>query len=585
MNIFSKVRKDLIGILETFKQKGVIPQESSFDAVTAEPPRDPSHGDISTNAAMVLAKAAGKNPRELGQLIADAIKLLDYINDVSVAGPGFINMRLDNEVWQQAVNDILKSGISYGNSSLGSGKKINVEYVSANPTGPMHIGHSRGAVVGDALALLLQKAGFDVTKEYYINDAGTQIEKLVQSAYLRYREALGENIGEIPKGFYPGEYLRGVGNALKARHGDKLLYMTEEHWFPVVREHTVNAMMVLIRDDLEALGVMHDVFSSEYALHQANKLEKALQTLKKKGLIYRGVLEPPKGKAPDDWEPREQTLFRSSEYGDDVDRPLQKSDGSWTYFASDIAYHLDKLERGYNAMILVLGADHGGYVKRMKAMVSALSGGKAEIEVHICQLVNYLQHGKPAKMSKRAGTFVTVGDVIEAVGKDIIRFIMLTRKSDAVLDFDLEKVTEQSKDNPVFYVQYAHARAKSVLRNAKEEIPVMEIDSLKNLPNNLLSQLNDPAELALIKVMAQWPRIVESAALSQEPHRIAFYLQEVAAAFHGLWNKGKEHDNLRFIVPGNEELTKTRLALVRALSLVVASGLNVLGVSPVEELH
>lgn len=585
MNIFNKVRQDLLEILEGLVAKGVLPKGVSFDAVTAEPPRDPSHGDIATNAAMVLAKAAGKNPRELGQTIAEALKTLEDVTEVSIAGPGFINMRLENRVWQQAINDILKAGLAYGSSTLGKKKKINVEYVSANPTGPMHIGHARGAVVGDALALLLQKSGFDVTKEYYINDAGTQIDKLVQSAYLRYREATGENIGEIPKGFYPGEYLKGVGNALKAQHGNKLLSMTEEQWFPLVRQHTVNAMMVLIRDDLEALGVIHDIFSSEYALHQANKLEEAMQLLKKKGLIYRGVLEPPKGKTPDDWEPREQTLFRASDYGDDVDRPLQKSDGSWTYFASDIAYHMDKIRRGFYAMILVLGADHGGYIKRMKAMVNALSEGKAEIEVHICQLVNFLQHGKPAKMSKRAGTFVTVGDVIEAVGKDIVRFIMLTRKSDAVLDFDLEKVKEQSKDNPVFYVQYAHARAKSVLRNAKEELPELDMASLKTLHEKFLSQLHDPAELALMKTMAQWPRIVESAAIAQEPHRIAFYLQDVAAAFHGLWNKGKEHDNLRFIVPDDESLTKARLALVKALSVVIASGLNVLGVTPVEELH
>lgn len=585
MNIFNKVRQDIIEKLHELRHEGELPHEVCFDAVTAEPPREASHGDIATNAAMVLAKPAQKNPRKLAEDIVKKLHTLTYISEVSIAGPGFINIRLDQEIWQQAILDVLANGTSYGDSAIGIGENINIEYVSANPTGPMHIGHSRGAVFGDALATLMQKAGYHVTKEYYINDAGTQVEVLARSAFLRYREALGESIGEIPKGLYPGEYLKGVGQSLKDTYGDSLLYMAEAEWIALVRDYAVSAMMLFIREDLEALGIRHDVFSSEMALHNAHKQEEVLKLLDTKGLLYRGILEPPKGKTPEDWEPREQTLFRATDFGDDVDRALQKSDGSWTYFASDIAYHLDKYQRGFKKMTLILGADHGGYVKRMKAAVAAVSDKQAEIEVKLCQMVNFLQNGQPAKMSKRAGTFITARDVIDAVGKDIVRFIMLTRRNDMVLDFDLEKVKEQSKDNPVFYVQYAHARIHSVLRNASETFAEPSITLLQHIDIKPLDQLQDPAEITLIKVLALWPRIVESAALAQEPHRVAFYLQELAGAFHALWNRGKEDTSLRFIIPDNRELTLARLALIRAVSLVIASGLGVLGVEPVEEMH
>ena len=584
MNIFNTIQKDLEEILNGLVLEAFLPADLSFKSITVEPPRDPSHGDAATNAAMVLAKPARKNPREIAQAIADKFKDYPYVTSAELAGPGFINLRLNNDIWQQAIMDVLHEGIAYGNSTMGQGEKVNIEYVSANPTGPMHIGHARGAVVGDAIARVMQKAGFDVVKEYYVNDAGSQVDVLARSSFLRYRESLGEDIGDIPEGYYPGDYLKGVGNALKSQYGDALLSKPESEWLPLVRDHAVNAMMLLIRDDLGGLGVVHDVFTSEYKLHEENKLEEGLSVLEGKGLMYRGILEPPKGKKPEDWEPREQTLFRSTDFGDDVDRPLQKSDGSWTYFASDIAYHLDKIHRGFHKMTLILGADHGGYVKRMKAMVAAISDDQAEIDIKLSQLVNFLQNGKPAKMSKRAGTYVTVRDVIDAVGKDIIRFIMLTRRSDMVLDFDLEKVREQSKDNPVFYVQYAHARAKSVLRNAEKE--GIKVDGMFESVNlNMLKKLDDPDELQLMKLMAQWPRMLENAATHHEPHRIAFYLQELAGAFHALWNKGKEHVTLRFIIVDDKELTLARLALVKSLALVIASGLNVLGVEPVEEMH
>lgn len=580
MNIFNKIRQDLITKLDELKQEGEIPQDASFDAITAEPPRDVAHGDVATNAAMVLAKPSGKNPRALAESIVKKLQDIPHVTEVSIAGPGFINLRLDAQLWRQAVSDVLALCIAYGDAQIGQGEKVNIEYVSANPTGPMHIGHTRGAVFGDALANLLQKVGYEVIKEYYINDAGSQVEVLARSAFLRYREALGDAIGEIPQGLYPGEYLKSVGVSLKEKYGDTLLTMPETEWMPIVKDYAIGAMMLFIREDLAALGIKHDVFSSEMALHTSQKHAEVLKLLESKGVLYRGILEPPKGKTPEDWEPREQTLFRATDFGDDVDRALQKSDGSWTYFASDIAYHLDKVQRGFKKMTLILGADHSGYVKRMKAAVAAVSDKQADIEVKLCQLVNFLENGQPVKMSKRAGTFVTARDVIDAVGKDIIRFIMLTRRNDMVLDFDLEKVKEQSKDNPVFYVQYAHARAHSVLRNAREELP-----ENVNIETASLSRLQDVSELALIKAIALWPRVVECAALAQEPHRIAFYLQDLAASFHALWNKGKEDANLRFIITGDRELTLARLALVKALALTIASGLTVLGVEPLEEMH
>lgn len=583
MNIFRQLQEKIIEILQQLVQEGALPEGLSFDAVTAEPPRESSHGDVATNAAMVLAKKAGKNPRQLAEVIAKKLEELDEVALVEIAGPGFINMRLKSDIWYQVLAAIRQAGTGYGNSEIGKGVKVNVEYVSANPTGPMHIGHARGAVYGDALALLLLKAGFDVTKEYYINDAGSQIITLARSAYLRYREAMGQDIGAIPPGLYPGEYLKVVGESLAQEYEGELLSMEEEEWLDIVRPFAVETMLALIKKDLGDLGIVHDVFVSEYKLQKEGKIQQALKLLEDKGLLYRGVLEPPKGKAPEDWEPREQTLFKATEFGDDVDRPLQKSDGSYTYFAADIAYHLDKIQRGYKRLVLVLGADHGGYVKRLRAAVQALSGGTVELDAKISQLVNFLEDGVPMKMSKRKGTFTTVRDVIEEVGKEVIRFIMLTRKNDAVLDFDLKLVKEQSKDNPVFYVQYAHARAKSVLRNALAEVPeAVELSGKADL--KILKRLDTPEELELIRFMAAWPRYVEAAALANEPHRIAFYLQELAALFHALWNKGKDNAILRFIVREDVELTAARLAMLDAMTDVIASGLFVFAIEPLREM-
>lgn len=577
MNIFRKYRAYIIFALEGLAEEGFLPKDSDFSAVTAEAPREASHGDIATNAAMVVAKKAGKNHREIAQKLSDRLENIEGVVSIDIAGPGFINLKLENKIWQDIVADVLSDGTSYGNSDIGGGKKINIEYVSANPTGPMHIGHARGAVVGDVLSSILLKAGYDVTKEYYINDAGAQVDKLAKSAYLRYREALGEKI-EIPEGLYPGEYLKIVGEAFAKQHEKDFLDVAEEKYLPVMKDFVLKAMLAVIKHDLLELGVEHNVFVSESALISSGVVEDCIKKLEAKGLIYKGILEPPKGKKPEDWEEREQTLFKATQFGDDVDRPLKKSDGSNTYFASDIAYHDDKIKRGYNHMVLVLGADHAGYVKRMKAAVAALSDGKAKIEMLISQLVNFMEDGQPIKMSKRAGTFTTVRDVIDAVGKDVIRFIMLTKKTDTTLDFDLKKVTEQSKDNPVFYVQYAHARSYSIFRNAAEA--GFKLEGAK--PD--FTKLKDENELALIKKIAEWPRIIESAAVAFEPHRIAFYLQELAANFHGLWNMGKDTEGLRFIIENDRELTLARLALVKAVATTVASGLNVMGVEPVMEM-
>jgi len=493
-------------------------------------------------------------------------------------------MRFAPAFWQKQIQVILKEGKSYGNSSVGAGRKVNVEYVSANPTGPMHVGHGRGAVYGDALALLLIKAGFNVTKEYYINDAGAQVDVLARSVFLRYREACGENIGEIPEGLYPGDYLVPVGEALAREYGKKWLGAPEQEWLVSVRSFTITCMMALIKEDLAQLGIHHDVFTSERELTNSGRIEEALRLLQDKGLIYVGVLEPPKGKAPDDWEPREQTLFKSTQFGDDIDRAIKKSDGSWTYFAPDIAYHYDKFKRGHELMVDVLGADHGGYAKRIQAAVKALTDGKASLEVKLCQLVKFLRAGEPVKMSKRKGTFMTVREVVEEVGSPVFRFIMLTRKNDAALDFDFVKVMEQSKDNPVFYVQYAHARAKSALRNGAQEAGVAWAFS-ESPTMEQIARLTHPAELELIRFLSSWPRLVEAAALAYEPHRIAFYLQELAAHFHGLWNLGNGDISLRFIQKDAIDLTAARLALVRAVATVIASGLMVLGVEPVEEMR
>jgi arginyl-tRNA synthetase len=560
-----------------------------------EPPRDAAHGDLATNAAMALAKDAGLKPRDLAERLAAELGKLPQITKVEVAGPGFINMTLDPSVWRQALRAAILAGPDFGRSHIGKSEAVNVEYVSANPTGPMHVGHCRGAVFGDALANLLAFAGYAVTREYYINDAGGQVDVLARSAYLRYREALGEKI-TIPEGLYPGDYLKPVGEALAVEHGRSLNQMPEEAWLPIVRAKAIDMMMAEIQDDLATLNVRHDVFFSERSLIEGEKnaVAETIAELRAKGEIYEGRLPPPKGGAQEDWEDREQTLFRTTDFGDDVDRPLKKSDGSYTYFATDIAYHKSKFERGFRNMIDVWGADHGGYIKRMKAAVNAVSSGQANLavvlDVKVVQMVNLLRGGEPIKMSKRSGNLVTARDVIDEVGRDAVRFMMLYRKNDAPLDFDLAKVIEQSRDNPVFYVQYGHARGQSIFRNARDVIPTLpEADRERR---QALSQaarlddaLDDSAELALMRRIAFYPRLVEAAAMSHEPHRIAFYLYELASDFHALWTKGKDAPHLRFIMQNDPELTLARLALVQGVVTVLASGLAVLGVGAPDEMR
>jgi len=584
MNVFNHYRNRVVEALEALAGSGALPAGLPLANVGVEPPRDPAHGDLATNAAMVLAKPAGLKPRDLAEKLIERLRADPEVTAAEIAGPGFINLRLKDSFWRDRLRDVLGQGTAYGDSAIGAGRRVNVEYVSANPTGPMHVGHCRGAVFGDALAALLGKAGYAVAREYYINDAGAQVDVLARSTHLRYREAEGEEIGPIPDGLYPGDYLRPVGATIAAEHGKSFIGQPESAWLGQFRQWSTDAMMLLIREDLRLLGIQHDVFTSERKLHNDGRIDHALKVLEAQGLIYTGVLEPPKGKLPDDWEPRPQLLFKATAFGDDVDRPLKKSDGSWTYFAADIAYHLDKFERGFAEMIDVWGADHGGYVKRMQAAVKAVSGGKAALDVKLCQLVNLLDRGQPVKMSKRAGSFVTLRDVVEEVGRDVVRFIMLTRKNDAALEFDFAKVREQSKDNPVFYVQYAHARVCSVMRNARDAMPDLGLDDL-DLAAVDLSPLAHPAELALIRQIATWPRLVETAAETHEPHRVAFFLYDLASSFHGLWNLGKDDAGLRFINPENRALTLARLALIRAVGLVVASGLKVMGVHPAEEMR
>jgi arginyl-tRNA synthetase len=574
MNIF-KDFKDLVEAkIEDLSKAGTLPAALDLGNLALEPPRDPSHGDLATNAAMVLAK----------QPLVELLSTAPGIAEAAVAGPGFINMRLEDSLWHDLLPSVLAEGLAYGDSRLGQGEKVNVEYVSANPTGPLHLGHVRGAVFGDALAALLEKAGYDVTREYVINDAGSQIDTLARSLHLRYREALGEDIGVIPEGMYPGDYLVPAAAALVERDGEKWRNADEAEWLAALKPFAVDRMMDLIRADLAELGVRQEVYFSENTLHLDRRIDDALAALEQKGLIYTGILEPPKGKRPDDWEPRPQTLFKASEFGDDTDRPLKKSDGSWTYFAADIAYHYDKYQRGFAQQIDVWGADHGGYVKRMRAAVTAMSDGKAELDVRLCQMVRLMRGGEPVKMSKRAGDFVTLRDLLDEVGRDVIRFFMLTRKNDAPLDFDFEKVTEQSKDNPVFYVQYAHARICSVFRNVAEQIPGLTVTD-EMLANADVARLSDPAELDLIKRIGQWPRQVETAAQAHEPHRIAFFLHDLAGDFHALWNKGNDNPDLRFIQPEDTDLTAARLAMLRAVAVVIASGLQLMGVTPVEEMR
>jgi arginyl-tRNA synthetase len=557
--------------------------------VVVEPPRDPSHGDMATNAAMVLAKDAGKKPRELAEAIAEKLRSDDKVAKVDVAGPGFINLTLKPHVWREELRVALALGPGYGRSGIGTGKPVNVEYVSANPTGPLHVGHCRGAVFGDALANLLAFSGFAVTREYYINDAGAQVDALARSAFLRYREALGEAIGAIPEGLYPGDYLKPVGEALAKNYGNLLRSKPEIEWLPVVRTLAIGEMMKSIREDLATLGVSQDVFFSERSLIEGRDLVGAtIEMLRARGEIYQGRLPPPKGAPIEDYEDREQTLFRATDFGDDVDRPLKKSDGSYTYFASDIAYHKSKFDRGFHDMIDVWGADHGGYVKRMRAAVKAISGGAADLDVKIVQLVKLTRAGVEVKMSKRSGEFVTLREVVDEVGRDAVRFMMLYRKNDAVLDFDLVKVIEQSRDNPVFYVQYGHARGHSVFRNAAEALPDLPSDPAARpayLAQAQLHRLEDSAELALMRKIALYPRIIEAAALAHEPHRVAFYLYELASEFHTQWTRGKDMPHLRFIIQDDPDLTVARLALVQGIVTVLASGLALLGVGAPEEMR
>ncbi|MFN3613102.1 MAG: arginine--tRNA ligase [Rubrimonas sp.] len=577
MNLFADIRALVIDALTALRAEGALPAETDFGPVTVEPPRDPAHGDMATNAAMALARAARMNPRALAEALAPRLSADSRVASVEIAGPGFINLRLAPDVWRGALKAALAAGGDYGRSTLGAGKRVNVEFVSANPTGPMHVGHARGAVFGDALAGLLAFAGWDVTREYYINDAGAQVDVLARSAHLRYREALGESI-EIPAGLYPGDYLKPVGEALARQHGRALIDAPESEWLPLVRDFAIDAMMTMIREDLAALGVRMDHFQSEAEIARSGAVEKALARLEADGLIYVGTLEPPKGKAPEDWEPRPQTLFKSTAYGDDVDRPLKKSDGTWTYFAPDIAYHFDKVERGYDLLIDVFGADHAGYVKRMQAVVAALSGGRTPLQVKLCQLVKLFKNGEPFKMSKRAGSFVTLRDVVDEVGAGVARFTMLTRRNDAALDFDFAKAVEQSKDNPVFYVQYAHARVASMTRmGAEQGVGPDQVAAAD------LSLLTHPAQLSLARRIAEWPRQVEQAAEAAEPHRIAFYLYDLAGEFHSLYNLGRDEPALR-VVQGDPAGDAARLALAGAVAVVISAGLGILGVEPLNEM-
>ena len=581
MNLFAEIRALVVASLDEMVAAGDLPSGLDFAAVAVEPPRDAAHGDMATNAAMVLAKPAGQPPRAIAEKLAARLQGRGGITSAEVAGPGFLNLRLQPESWQGVVRSALAEGRDFGRSDLGRGRKVNVEFVSANPTGPMHVGHTRGAVFGDALASLLDFAGHEVTREYYINDGGAQVDVLARSAYERYREACGLD-PEIREGLYPGDYLIPVGEALKAKYGDSLLDKPESVWLADLRDFATAAMMQMIRDDLALLGVKMDVYSSEKALYGTGKIEGAIDRLRGMGLIYEGTLEPPKGKLPEDWEEREQTLFRSTAHGDDVDRPVKKSDGSWTYFAPDIAYHFDKVTRGFDQLIDILGADHGGYVKRLKAVVSALSDGKVPLEVKLIQLVKLFKNGEPFKMSKRAGTFVTLRDVVEQAGADVTRFVMLTRKNDAALDFDFDKVLEQSKDNPVWYVQYAHARVSSVIRKAGEAGIAADDATLGQAD---LAKLSHDSELALARKIAEWPRLVEIAARGQEPHRVAFYLYELASDLHAHWNRGNDDTSLRFIQDGDAATSQAKIALARAAGVVISAGLGILGVTPAEEMR
>jgi arginyl-tRNA synthetase len=587
-NIFADILDRVRGVNNTLIAAGILPAGIDQSRVTVEPPRDPAHGDIATNAAMVLAKDAGRKPRELAEAIAEKLRADAVVAKVDVAGPGFINLTLKPTAWIAALRGAVQSGAQYGASDSGGGVPVNVEYVSANPTGPMHVGHGRGAVFGDALANLLAFAGFKVTREYYVNDAGAQVDVLARSAYLRYREALGEDIGTIPEGLYPGDYLKPVGAALAAQYKDALTKQPEAEWLPVARAKAIEMMMASVRADLAALNINHEEFFSEKSLTEGSidKVAETIEWLRQRGYVYEGRLPPPKGAPVEDWEDREQTLFRSTEFGDDVDRPLKKSDGSYTYFASDMAYHRSKLERGFHSLIDVWGADHAGYIKRMQAAVAALKGNSsAELDVKVVQLVKLLRAGQPVTMSKRAGEFVTLREVVDEVGRDAVRFMMLFRKNDAVLDFDLAKVIEQSRDNPVFYVQYGHARGQSIFRNARAAFPDLPDDVESLVEGAALERLSDPAELALMRQIALYPRVVEAAAAAHEPHRIAFYLFDLASEFHALYTLGNTKPHLRFIIQNDRQTTVARLVLVQGVVTVLSSGLALLGVEAPNEMR
>ena len=586
MDVFAGFHGRVLAAVQQLKHVGVVPPDASIEGITLGSPKDASHGDLATNAAMVLAKQAGLGPRALAERIAPLLASDPHIDKVEIAGPGFINLTLASAFWPRVLRMVLEQGAAYGESAIGKGKAVNVEYVSANPTGPMHVGHCRGAVFGDALANLLAFTGFAMTREYYVNDGGAQVDALARSAYLRYREALGEDIGKIPEGLYPGDYLKAVGEKLAAQHGRELLAMPESEWLPIARAAALQAMLAMIENDLDALDIHHDVFFSERSLTEGprDEIAETIADLKTRGLIYQGRLPPPKGKIDEDWEDREQLLFRATEFGDDMDRPLVKSDGTYAYFAGDIAYHRDKFKRGFKTMIDVFGADHSGHVKRMKAAIAALSDGEAELDIKICKLVRLFRAGEPVRISKRAGTFVTLRELVDEVGAGPVRFMMLYRKNDAPLDFDFVKVTEQSRDNPVFYVQYAHARASSVLRNVRETFPDLDLAE-GALARSDLDLLTDEGEVALIRRIAQFPRVVEAASAAHEPHRIGFYLYELAGDFHTLWNRGKDLPQLRFIYESDRELTRARVALVASVKRVLASGLGILGVHAMHELH
>ena len=580
MNLFTHVREILIDILHDLSTQGILPADTDFSQITVEPPKDSRHGDMATNAAMVLSKSVETKPRELAKIISESLSQNEIVLSVDIAGPGFINISLSEACWHSLLSSALLNGINFGRSNIGSSKKVNVEFVSANPTGPLHVGHTRGAVFGDALASLLSYSGYEVTREYYINDGGAQVDVLARSVFLRYQEAFGKEV-VFEDGTYPGDYLIPIALKLKDKVGDAYLQKSEDKWLPEFRDYAVQAMMDLIKSDLDLLGIEMDTYFSEKSLYDSGQIEAALDRLKNNGLIYKGILEPPKGKKTEDWEPREQTLFKSTLHGDDVDRPVLKSDGTWTYFAPDIAYHFDKITRGFDLLIDIFGADHGGYVKRMKAAVSALSNGEVPLDIKLCQLVKLYQNGEPFKMSKRAGNFVMLRDLVEEVGPDVTRFVMLTRKNDAALDFDFQKVLEQSRENPVFYVQYAHARIKSVIRKAEE----LDIDiSDRALAKTNLTSLTYSSELSLIKKIAEWPRLVEVAARLYEPHRIAFYLFDLSSQLHAHWSKGSDNPDLRFLHNDNLVKTQSKIALARAVSIVISSGLAILGVKPAEKM-